>query len=51
MIIVAKSVFQEGSKYYPKVFSDKCFYYDRTDVSESIDINKTSASKECIICY
>ena len=25
MIIVTKSVFQEGSKYYPKVFSDKCF--------------------------
>ena len=25
-------------------------YYDRTDVSEGIDVNKTSASKECIIC-
>ena len=22
-------------------------YYDRTDVSEGIDVNKTSASKEC----
>ena len=25
-------------------------YYDRIDVSERIDINKTSASKECNIC-
>ena len=26
-------------------------YYDRIDVSEGIDVNKTSASKECDICY
>ena len=26
-------------------------YFDRIDVSEGIDVNKTSASKECIICY
>ena len=26
-------------------------YYDRIDISEGIDVNKTSASKECIICY
>ena len=25
--------------------------YDRIDVSEGIDINKTDASKECIICH
>ena len=25
-------------------------YYDRIDVSEGIDINKTSKSKECDIC-
>ena len=25
-------------------------YYDRTDISERININKTSASKECDIC-
>ena len=25
-------------------------YYDRIDVSEGTDINKTSASKECNIC-
>ena len=27
------------------------FYYDRIDVSEGIDINKTGASKECNICH
>ena len=26
-------------------------YYDRTDVSEEIDVNKTSESKECNICH
>ena len=25
-------------------------YYDRIDVSEGIDVNKTSESKECNIC-
>ena len=25
--------------------------YDRIDVSEGIDINKTSKSKECILCH
>ena len=26
-------------------------YYDRVDVSEGIDVNKTSASKECDTCH
>ena len=26
-------------------------YYDKIDVSEGTDINKTSASKECDICH
>ena len=26
-------------------------YYDRIDVSEGIDVNKRSASKECDVCY
>ena len=26
-------------------------YYDRIDVSEGIDVNKTSASKECDIYH
>ena len=26
-------------------------YFDRIDVSEGIDVNKTSKSKECDICH
>ena len=26
-------------------------YYDRVDVSEGIDVNKTNESKECDICH
>ena len=29
----------------------KMLYYDRIDVSEGTDANKTSASKECDICH
>ena len=29
----------------------KMIYYDRIDVSEGIDIGKTSTSKECDICH
>ena len=26
-------------------------YYDRTDIFKGVEINKTSASKECDICH
>ena len=26
-------------------------YYDITDISQGIDVNKTSASKECDVCH
>ena len=29
----------------------KMLNYDRIDVSEWVDVNKTSASKECDICH
>ena len=29
----------------------KMLYFDRIDVSKTIDVNKTSASKECDICH
>ena len=29
----------------------KMLEYDKVDISEGIDINKTSASKECDICH
>ena len=28
----------------------KMLYFDRIDVSEETDVNKTSASKDCDIC-
>ena len=29
----------------------KMLYFDEIDVSEKINVNKASASKECDICY
>ena len=29
----------------------KMLYFDRTYVSEGIDVNKVNASKECDICH
>ena len=31
--------------------SYKMLQYEKTDASEGIDINKTSTSKECILCH
>ena len=33
------------------IYIYKMLSYERIDVSESIDVNETSTSKECIICY
>ena len=30
---------------------DKMLEYERIDISEGINVNKTSASKECHICH
>ena len=53
LAVIVRSVFEEDGKYYPKVFLDESLYevYDRTDVSEWIDINKANASKECDVCH
>ena len=29
----------------------KCYIFDRIDISEEIDVNKVSASKECDNCH
>ena len=29
----------------------KMLQYEKIDVSEGIDVNKTSASKECMVCH
>ena len=57
LTIIVRSVFEEDGKYYLQVFLDECLYelqmlqYDRIDILEGIDINKTNASKECDICH
>ena len=33
------------------MFVCNVLYFDRIDVSEGIDVNKASASKECDICH
>ena len=50
-IVVRSFVFKEDGKFYPQIYLDECLHdllmleYDRIDISEGIDINKTSASK------
>ena len=57
LTVIVRSVFQGNGKYYLQVSLDECLYelqmleYDRIDISEGIDINKTNASKECDICH
>ena len=57
LTIIVRSVLKEDGKCYPQVFLDECLYelstleYDRIDISEGIEINKTNASKECDICH
>ena len=60
MTITIRSVFEEDDKLYPLVFLDDTLYelniykmleYERIDISEGIDVNKTNLSKECDICH
>ena len=58
--ILVRSVFIESNKYYAQVSLDVfmnyllCIIlmleYDRIDMSEGIDVNKTNKSSSCIIC-
>ena len=47
MIIVVRSVFHEGNNCYSQAFLGECLYnlkmleYDKIDVSEEINVNKT----------
>ena len=53
MIIVCICSWNNG-KYYPQMFLPECAYmlqYEKRDVSEGIDSNKTSASKEYMLCH
>ena len=57
MTIFVISIFKEDGKCYTQVYLGECLYklemleYDRIDISEGIDTNKTNASKECGICH
>ena len=57
MTIIIRYVFEEDGKLYQQVFLDDTLYevkmleYDRIDISEGIDLNKTTTSKECDICH
>ena len=57
MTIIIRSVFEEDGQFYPQIYLDECLYelqmleYNKIDISEGIDINKTNASKECKICH
>ena len=51
--------FSGGGKFFPQLFLDDAFLrdsvkmlqYEKIDASEGIDVNKTSASKECEFCH
>ena len=59
MTMTIRSVFEGNGKLYPQVFLDDTQYelnikmleYNKIDISEGIDVNKTSLSKECDICH
>ena len=58
LVIIIGCVLKEGETLYPQIYLDDCLYesvymleYNRIDISEGIDINKTSKSKEYKICH
>ena len=57
LTIIVRSVFEEDGKYYPQVFLDECLYevqmleYDKIDISEGIDMNKTNAFLPLLVFF
>ena len=57
LTIIIRSIFEKNGKYYPQISLDDTLYdvqmfeYERIDVSEGIDVNKSDESKECDICH
>ena len=59
LTINIRSPFSESNKFYPQLFLEDAFVwvsanilqYQKIDASEEIDVNKTSASKECELCH
>ena len=48
--VIVRCIFEEYGKFYPQLYLDNCLYegqmleYNRIDISEGIDVNKTSAA-------
>ena len=57
MTIIIRSVFKGNGEFYRQIYLDECFYelwileYNRINISEGIDSNKSNASKGCKICH
>ena len=55
LTLIIRSVFEEDGNLYRQDFLDDALYellqYEKIDVSERIDTNKTSGSKECMVCH
>ena len=60
VIRAVRAVFHENNTYYPQIFLDEGLHklqilqkvcYDRIDVSEGINVNKTTKSKKCNVCH
>ena len=55
--IIIRSVFEKGGKLYLSYFRRhfvgivKKLQYEKNSISEGINTNKTSASKECMLCH
>ena len=55
LTIIFRYISEEDGNFYPQLYLDDCLYelsmlqYDRIDIPEGIDVNETSASKECDI--
>ena len=60
LTIIVTYIFEEDGKFYPQFYLDDCLYelrvannlqvleFDRVDISEEIDVNKTNVSKNVI---
>ena len=49
--IFLERVSYKNKEFYMKFCTSYVQYLDRIDICEGIDVDKTSASKECDICY
>ena len=48
MTIIIRCIIEKDGKYYPDIYLDDALY---EIISEGIDVNKSSNSKDCSICH